>query len=420
MAFFSRFLERWFPQLDAQIWILAFGRLLSQIGTGFTLFYAPIFFVNQVGLSSTAVGIGLGMTQISGILGRILGGSLADAPAWGRRRTLLLSAVISAIASFTLALTHNFTTLILGNLLAGLGIGLYWPATEAVVADLTTGKQRNEAYALTRFGDSLGLQLGILLAGILVATTQTYRALFVIDGLSFIGFFGVILKFITESRQPSAPGVSSLTPWQGWAQALQDRTLMIYIVINTLSTLYISQIHTTIPLYFSNFITPGFSPGILSGLFTWHITISAIALLPLARQLGRLSHAHALTISALLWGIGFVLIGWTGTAEYQPLILAIFGLGVLALATVSYTPSASALVADLAPSSLRGTYLAINAQCWAIGYLIGAPLGGWVLDQTPQLVYNFWIVLAISTGIVVVILQQLNTLIMARKTQSQE
>ncbi|WP_367267945.1 hypothetical protein [Okeania sp. SIO2C9] len=50
-------LSQLFPNLDRQILILAMGRLLSQIGTGFTLFYAPIFFVNQVGLSTTLVGI---------------------------------------------------------------------------------------------------------------------------------------------------------------------------------------------------------------------------------------------------------------------------------------------------------------------------------------------------------------------------
>ncbi|GFZ95340.1 hypothetical protein [Okeania sp. KiyG1] len=36
-------LSQLFPNLDRQILILAMGRLLSQIGTGFTLFYVPIF-----------------------------------------------------------------------------------------------------------------------------------------------------------------------------------------------------------------------------------------------------------------------------------------------------------------------------------------------------------------------------------------
>ncbi len=69
------------------------------MGTGCTLFYAPLFFVNQVGLSVTSVGVALGSASISGIVGRIAGGSLADSEHWGRRRTLLLATAISAIGS---------------------------------------------------------------------------------------------------------------------------------------------------------------------------------------------------------------------------------------------------------------------------------------------------------------------------------
>ena len=64
------------PKLNNKIWLLTFGRLLSQIGSGFTLFYAPIFFVNEVGLTATAVGIALGSGSIAGIIGRFLGGGL--------------------------------------------------------------------------------------------------------------------------------------------------------------------------------------------------------------------------------------------------------------------------------------------------------------------------------------------------------
>lgn len=99
------------PQFNFKIWILAVGRLLSQIGTGLTLFYASIFFVDRVGLSATTVGICLGLGSVSGILGRFLGGSFADSQYWGRRKTLLLSAAISAIAALLFAFTYNFSTL---------------------------------------------------------------------------------------------------------------------------------------------------------------------------------------------------------------------------------------------------------------------------------------------------------------------
>lgn len=67
--------KTWLLGLDRQIWILAAGRLLSQIGTGFTAFYAPIFFVNQVGLSATQVGLALGSASVSGVVGRFFRGN---------------------------------------------------------------------------------------------------------------------------------------------------------------------------------------------------------------------------------------------------------------------------------------------------------------------------------------------------------
>jgi MFS family permease len=92
---------------DFKVWILATGRFLSEIGTGFTLFYAPIFFVNQVGLSSTLVGMALGSGSVSGVAGRFLGGQLSDSPNWGRRKTLLASAAISVLADVVLSLSST-------------------------------------------------------------------------------------------------------------------------------------------------------------------------------------------------------------------------------------------------------------------------------------------------------------------------
>lgn len=404
-------LPSWFPHLPPQVWILAFGRFLSQSGTGFTLFYAPIFFVSQVGLSATAVGIGLGSGSISGIFGRILGGSFCDSKFWGRRRTLLLSAIISAVASFVLAAANDFTGLVAGNLLMGLGVGFYWPATESMVADLADGEHRHEAFALTRLADNLGLQVGIILGGFLISVTGNYRSLFIIDGISFAIFFAVVWYAISETYKPSiSVNTGKNSKQNGWMVALGDRTLLIYALVNILFTLYISQIQTTMPLYFTNFVSvgesqKGFSTATITALFAFSTLLTVALQMPVARALRRFSCPKSLMISALLWGIGFIAIGLTGIAAAGNLLLAILGLSFLSLATVAYTPAASALVVDLAPESLRGVYLAINSQCWAVGYLVGPPLGGWALDRGELPADNFWLGLAASVGVAILILQ---------------
>jgi MFS family permease len=304
-----------FPRLQRQVWLLAFGRFLSQIGTGFTQFYAPIFFVNQVGLSATSVGLGIGSAAVSGVLGRAIGGTLADAPKWGRRRTLLLSAGINAIASFTLAIAHNFPIFILGNLLLGFGTGIYWPATEAVVADLTSPEQRNEAYSITRLADALGLGMGVVLGGILISTTRLYRLLFVIDGISFIVFFGVIYAIITETNR----AIATHSQLDSWKIALSDRRLLTYAFVNTMFTMYIIQIDSTLPLYFTNFVrvngsNSGFPPTTISALFTGYLTLTILTQLPVTRLLNSLRRPQVLKISTFFWGVGFCLIYYTGTS----------------------------------------------------------------------------------------------------------
>lgn len=394
------------PQLPQPVWILAAGRLLSQIGIGFTLFYAPIFFVNQVGLSATQVGLGLGSSAFSGILGRFLGGNFTDSPQWGRRRTLLLSALISAFADGVLALIVDFPTLVLGNLLMGLGIGLYWPATETVVADVTRLDQRNEAFALARLADNLGLGCGVLLGGLLIQVGLNFRWLFVMDGVSFLGFFALIYTAIEETR-PQNPKPRS-QKGSNWGVALGDRQLQKFAIVNLLFTIYVSQLQSTLPLYFSNFLASGgFSPAIISGLFTGQIAFLALCQLPIARTLNRWSRSQGLMISLSVWSASFLLVWMTGGVSQGALFWAMSALVGMALATALYTPSASALVVDLAPEDLRGTYLAINAQCWAIGYLIGPPLGGWVLDQSRIIIDGFWLAIAFSTLLGISILRSL-------------
>lgn len=412
----------WLPQLNPQVWILIAGRLLSGIGSGFTLFYAPIFFANEVGLTKTAVGFALGSASISGVLGRLVSGSLVDSPQWGRKKTLLIATFISAVASFVLGSANNFETLIVGNLLMGLGIGFYWPATESVVADLTTGEQRHEAYAITRLADNLGLQLGVVCGGVLIALTSAYRLLFIIDGSTFLIFTAIVWIAIAE---PARHVVHSGRALDGWAAALRDRALIVYVVVNIMFTTYISQIHTIMPLYFTNFVSvgetgEGFAPETISALFTWHLALSILIQLPVSRFLMRFRHAKALTFSALLWALGFIFIGLTGAIATAQLIMAIVGLGILAIATVAYTPSASSLVVEIAPPSLRGVYLSINSQCWAIGYFIGPPLGGWALDMPRPLADGLWPGLVLSVGVTIAILQYLDRILAHRKqTQSE-
>lgn len=224
-------------QNQTKILILALGVLLSQIGNGLTVLYSAIFFVNKLGLSATLVGLALGSASISGILGRFIGGSFADSPNWGRRKTLLISIVILAIAYLFLDMASDLNTLTIGNLLMGLGLSLFWPATEAAVADLTPLKKRKEAFALIRLVDTIGLGLATILGGFFLSVAGNYRILYIIDAIFLIFFFLIIYVTIPETYQPQSEKnklFDGRLPayFKGWLVAFSDRHLIIYVIVN--------------------------------------------------------------------------------------------------------------------------------------------------------------------------------------------
>ena len=169
-------------------WVAFFRRL----GQGIVLFYVPIYFVNQVGLSSTQVGIGLSSAAIASAGGYFLAGTMTDSQFWGRRRTLLLSCLISIVADGLFLLAHGFPLLILANVLMGLGDSLYWPASGAAITDNSNNHQREEAFAISGLADSLGSGLGIVLGGLLLTMNNSYQQLFMVDGVTFAIFLGVL------------------------------------------------------------------------------------------------------------------------------------------------------------------------------------------------------------------------------------
>ena len=410
---FNTRLKSWFPQLNPQVWILAIGRFLSEVGTGFTLFYAPIFFVNQLGFSSTSVGLALGSASISGVIGRIMAGSFCDSEFWGRRRTMLLAAAIGAIASLILAATTNFYTLVTANLLMGIAIGLYGPANDAAISDLTAAEQYRETYALIKFIDNIGLEIGIILSGVLIGITGAYRTLFVINASAYIVLFALIYTLFIETYKPQSTTAISLK--DSWLLALSDRRLLVFVVVNILFTTYYSELTSILPLYFKNVCLTvsgqGFSETTISTLFSWHIALAIVLQLPSAHILKRFSQAHTLMFSALMWALGFGVIWVMSITSGGQIVWAILALEILAIATICFIPAAASLVKDLAPPSQRGVYFSINSLCWAVGYFIGPLLGGWVLDQPNQVADNFWICLACSVVVTLVVLQHLHRIL---------
>lgn len=386
-----------------QVWVQAVGRSLYQAGYGSIQFFIPLIFVNQVGLSATVVGIGVGSGSLAGIVGHLLGGYLADSPAYGRKRALLFSAGLAIMAAIALSLTQSLPILVVANLLMGLSAGCYWTAADATVIDVTTSEHRHKAFAILVLADSLGGGLGIWGGGMLLSLFHEAQILFLVGSLILVVFLVWILIAVTETRQEHPEHLDTL---QGFVVALRDRSLLLFVLVNVLFTTYIALVSSTLPLYFTNVVsispegTPasGTSFASIANLYTWcYVGLGAVLQVPIVQILGSVPKVRVLAISMLLWGTGFILVWVTGTIASMQLVWAIASLSILSIAATIYKPFAPAIVAELAPESLRGAYLAISYQCWSIGYFVGPVLGGWAMDQSRAIARGSWLVVAIGS-----------------------
>ncbi|MEM9483750.1 MAG: MFS transporter [Cyanobacteria bacterium P01_F01_bin.116] len=398
----------WLPRLNPQLWILVMGRFLSQIGSGVVLFYEPIYFVNQVGLSPTQVGIGLSSAAIASAGGYFLAGSMTDSPFWGRRRTLLLSCLISIVADGVFLLTHGFPLLILANGLMGLGDSLYWPASGAAITDNSNDHQREEAFAVSGLADSLGSGLGIVMGGLLLAMNNSYQQLFIADGITFAIFLGV-LTVAFKDRRDRTPSSEETPGIAAWSKALLNPVFLVFAAANILFTTYVNLMESTMPLYFTNFVhsASSMAPENVGILFSGYVLIAALFQLPIVHAMQPYRRVSVLMISMLLWGIGFLLVWFVGMPVGGQGALMVMILVVLAIANVTYNPFSAALVTELAPKDSLGVYLSLNAQCWTIGYLVGPLIGGWALTQNEDIARGLWVTAAFSALIGVLILKQL-------------
>jgi len=408
-------LAAWLPDLPRAIWILTAGQVLLFVGQGFTMVYASIYFVNVLGFSATQVGVALSCSQVAGFFGRFAAGNATDSEILGRRRTLLLAALLAALASFCLAIATTFSVLVAGNVLMGLGLSFYWPATLSVVADLTGPAQRAEAFTLTRLADTLGLGAGAILAGQWLALSDSYSALFVAKGIAYLAFLVVVYLTIPETYKPSPEPRSFV---RVWSQPLGDRRLLLWLGTNVFFTSYIALASSILPLYFANFIPgggteTGFAEQTISYLISWQVFCKAIAQLPVARAIERSTHyTTALMVSLGFWAIGYAGIWAAGAFEAAVVLWLVVGaMTVLAVAEALYLPCGSVLVSELAPESARGAYFALESQCWGFGFFLAPLVGGWALDHPDLLGKNLWAIAvgsaAIALALVIVLRQRL-------------
>jgi MFS family permease len=132
--------------------------LLTFLGLGCVLPVLPLYVKGPIGSSDLAVGLVTGSFAFTAVVCRPLGGRLADAR--GRRRVVVLGALLSSVAGLLYLVPLGVPGLVGARLVLGAGEGLVFTAGAAWTVDLAPEATRGRAIGL--FGLSIW---GALTAG---------------------------------------------------------------------------------------------------------------------------------------------------------------------------------------------------------------------------------------------------------------
>src|SRR5699024_8174498 len=174
--------------------------------------YLPAFPVmaQDLGTTDPMVQLTLTMFMAGMALGQFFIGPMSDS--LGRRRLLVASQVLAAVAAFVCALAPDVYVMLGGRLVQGIAGGAGVVLARAVVADLAVGKQAARAFSLMMMINGLAPILAPLIGAVLLGPFG-WRSIFVFMGVFNVVAAGVLAAVVRESLPPerrSAGGLRGL------------------------------------------------------------------------------------------------------------------------------------------------------------------------------------------------------------------
>ena len=365
-----------------QFWPLFWGTLINSVGSGLTMPFLSLYLTSRLNFSMTEVGVLYALYAAVSMISEVAAGPLIDR--LGRKPIMLFSLFGGALTNLGLGVASlspfagGMARLALLAVLipfAGLTNTALVPATNAMVADLVDRDRRAQAYGLLRVVQNLGIAIGPAVGGFTAA--RSYLALFAIAALAsaLYGLIALLRLRETKPQGTSAAQVadSDAPSAQGLGSVLRDRVFLLFGSLCLLWQSVYSQMNTTLPVYLDKSL--GISPQWYGLLMSLNATMVVLLQFPITRFTDRYSRATMMALGMAFFAVGFGSFGFVRALPLLFLAQAVWTMGEMIAMPVS-----QAFVADIAPETMRGSYMGVFGLTWVIGYGLGPLLGGGVMD----------------------------------------
>jgi MFS family permease len=386
-----------FSRFDRRVWLLLFAMLVFRFGHGLYFPFSSIYFHNILGIPLSLVGIGLAVFAAAGVLSGLVAGPLTDR--YGRKPVMLAALAGSSASFFAFSLVGGFAGYLVVSAAHGfVGWSMFEASRNAMVADVTPPGMRSRAYGLVRVGGNVGWALGPMVAGLVSAAAggsgSVYPRLFVGTAV-LTALVALVLAFAINESRPivKEPAEDGETPGRLRA-ALSDGTLLVLLGVGVLLYYVFTQDWQALPVYAKNFV--GVADGQIGFFLGANGLIVILFQLPVAYLVDRGSRVVALLAGAVLFAASAV------TLLLSESFLGIFVAFVLffTLGEMVLEVAGASLAAELAPTRLRGTYLALFGACFGVACGFSPIVAGALLEaHLPALIWTIQLAAAASAAV---------------------
>lgn len=359
-------------QFHSQFRILVFASFIDRLGGALIFPFLSLYVAQRFNVSMTEIGLLFSAWSISGMLGSMIGGALADK--YGRRIILILGLIFSAGSVLLMGFVKEFTTFYWVAFVSGVFSDIGYPAQQAMVADLLQENKRAEGFSLLRVVVNLAITIGPMIGGLLAGIS--YLVLFILDAVASTITAGIVYFFISETKpevdkdQKPQTIISTL---KGYTQVVKDRLFLAFVLGMTIITMVYIQMYGTLSVFLyrvHEIQAQGYG-------YLMSLNAAMVVLLQygITRFIKQFSPMLMMVVVCTLYGVGFLMYGFVNVFWLFALAMSIITIGEMV-----HVPIAQAIAAHLSPQDMRARYMAFFNLTWIIPNIFAPLMAGLVMD----------------------------------------
>ncbi|MGY3239013.1 MFS family permease [Bradyrhizobium sp. USDA 4472] len=356
--------------LPRAIWVLGLVSMLMDISSEMIHALLPVYLVTVLGASTLAVGFIEGVAEATASITKIFSGALSDR--LGRRK--LLAALGYGLAAATkplFPLAPSVGWLVAARFIDRVGKGIRGAPRDALIADISPAGLRGASFGLRQSLDTIGAFIGPLAAiGLMWWTSDHFATVFWVAVLPAFLSFGLI-AFAVSEPEPDADREPAKNPLNTAAMRQLGPVYWRVVAVGVVFTLArfseaflilraqniglnAMWVPAVLVLMNVTYALSAYPAGVLSDRInrTALLALGLVCLAGADLALALLPHLPGLALGVILWGLHM------GLTQ-----------GLL-----------SALVADTAPSALRGTAFGYFNLSTGLAMLAASVIAGALWD----------------------------------------